>query len=155
MATRTPNEVVNLIRSTSLRMRTGLWLIPLAMLGTERDEAAQLALDAVDLRSVHLTRLPEGARFAGLSAESLMELFDLVASASGTYDAALIYNMDLLLARLSHAGRRQAWQYLHHSMPHRARGLLVTLPAGADELLPSLDDLAIWQREGRVASYSR
>ena len=132
-------------------MRVGLWLLPLSSLGGEAAEAARLGLEAVDLRDRLLNGLPEGAKFAGLSWERVVELIDEVVSTSGAYDAVLVYNVDLLLARLSYADRRQAWQSVGQRLPHRTRGLLIVMPETADELLPPPEQLAAWQREGLVA----
>ncbi|MCC6188630.1 MAG: hypothetical protein IT318_06320 [Anaerolineales bacterium] len=146
-----PSNVVLQIRSLALRLRVGLWLMPLSSVGHEAAEAARLGVDAVDLRERLLGELPEGARFAGLSWERVVELIDEVISTSGAHDAVLVYNLDLLLARLSYSDRRQAWQHLGSRLPHRTRGLLLVVPDTADELLPPPEQLASWQGEGLVA----
>jgi hypothetical protein len=151
MVPTTLSEVVRQIRTLSLRVRVGLWLMPLALLGHEPAEAAQLGLEAVDLRLRLLNELPEGARFTGLTWERVVELIDEIVSTSGARDAVLVYNADLLLARLSYADRRYVWQQLATGLPHRTRGLLVVMPETADELLPLAEQLAVWQQEGLVA----
>jgi hypothetical protein len=61
----TPREVGSLIRANVLRIRIGLWLIPASYLGQERNEAARLLLEAVDIRQELVKQLPVEARFAG------------------------------------------------------------------------------------------
>lgn len=151
MAPINATDVVRLIRSPAPRVRIGLWLVPPEQLGQVPAEAVRLGLDSVDLRARWLSQLPEGTRFAGLGPERMLEVLDNVISQTGAHDAVLAYNVDLLLARLDYPNRRRVWQQLQSYLPHRARGLLIVMPATADELLPPPDEQAAWERDGRLA----
>jgi|GEM_PF-770419 len=148
----TPREVVSLIRANVLRIRIGLWLIPASYLGQERNEAARFLLEGVDIRQELVKQLPVDARFAGLNSQKVIDLIDAVTQQKGTSDCALIYNLDLLLSRLSPQECEFVWQLLLEAMPHRPRAILITMPASATDLLPSLDQLNQWAREKRLAS---
>ena len=100
MEDKTPSEVVKLIRTNTLRIRNGLWLLPSTSLGQERNEAARLLVEGVDLRQELVQYLPAGTHFIGLTEQKVIELLDKVAEGEGQSDCALIYNLDLLLARL-------------------------------------------------------
>lgn len=151
MNTTNPSELVTLLRGRSLRVRTGLWLMPGRFLGKEEDEAARLGLDALDIRRPILASLPEGARFVGLNAASLVETLDSIGQARSGSDCVLVYNLDLLLARLPRQERLEVWQSLYGAFGNRARALLLTMPASADNLLPTTEMLAAWRRDGRLA----
>jgi hypothetical protein len=148
-------EVVNLIRANVLRIRTGLWLAPAALLGQERNEAARLMVDAVDLREVLLQRLPVNSRFIGLTDQKLIELLDEVTEQEGQSDCALVYNLDILLARLQQKEIRYFWQYVIEFMPHRSRALLLKMPASANELLPMEGQFNLLAREHRLANTTK
>ncbi len=151
MALGTPAEVVALLRSHLLRVRTALWLMPMVYLGREEEEAVRLRLEAADLRQVWLKTLPEGTKFIGLSPERLLDKLDHITEQPGTSDCVLVYNIDLFLARLRQAERQTFWEGLFTSLPHRQRGLLVVMPQRASDLLPTPDQLTLWEREGRLA----
>lgn len=152
MECKPPAEVVALIRANILRIRTGLWLLPSSYLGQERNEAARMLLEAVDIRQEVINRLPADARFTGLTSQKVIELIDEISQQKGSGDCALIYNLDLLLSRLPQQERDFVWQLLFEAMPHRPRALLITMPVTATDLLPSLEQLNQWAREMRLAS---
>jgi len=152
MESSTPKEVITLIRTNVLRIRIGLWLIPASYLGQERNEAARMLLEAVDIRQELIKQLPTDARFTGLSGQKVLELIDAIAQQKGNSDCALIYNLDLLLSRLSSQEREFVWLLLLEAMPHRPRALLITMPASATDILPPFNQLNQWAREKRLAS---
>jgi hypothetical protein len=151
MALGTPAEVVALLRSPLLRVRTALWLMPMDYLGCEAEEAARLRLEAVDLRQVWLKTLPEGTKYIGLTPEKLLDEVDRLTEQPGASDCVLAYNVDIFLARLRQAERKMVWEGLFTALPHRQRGLLVVMPQRAGDLLPASDQLTLWEREGRLA----
>lgn len=152
MNTTSPSELVALLRSRVLRVRTGLWLIPLQYLGKEEDEAARLGIDALDIRHPILADLPVGARFTGLSEVRLLEILNGIAQARGGSDCVLVYNLDLALARLRHQERLDIWRNLFGDFGYRARALLLTMPANADHLLPTSESMIAWRNDGRLAT---
>ena len=151
MESRTPVEVVALLRSRMLRVRTGLWLFPKAYLGYEADEAIRLRLEAVNLRQVWLDTLPPETHFIGLTPEKLLEVLDDILNLPGKSDCVLVYNLDIFLARLKKAERKSVWEGLFSALPHRTRGLLIAMPQTARDLLPSPKRLKFWEREHRLA----
>ncbi len=155
MEVKTPSEVVKLIRATILRIRNGLWLLPTTSLGQERNEAARLLVDAVDLRQRLIRHLPADTRFIGLTDQKVIELLDEVAEQEGQSDCALVYNLDLLLSHLKQQEIKYIWQHVIESMPHRSCALLITMPASATDLLPSDEQLVQLAREKRLANTAK
>lgn len=152
MLTSNPREVVDLLKGNSLIHRTGIWLIPANMLGKERDHAARLNLDAVDIRDPLLESLPEGTRFLGLSGDKVLQLLDHISNQSKGSSCLLVYNVDLLLARLRLQERDYVWSQLYNAFPHRNHALVIVMPEGADQLLPPLAPLKCWNNDKRLAA---
>lgn len=150
MALNSVHELVNLLRSRVLRVRTGLWLTPIHLLGQEPDEAARVMVEAVDLSNLWLSQLPSGTRFVGITPDKLIEVSDQVAQQVGTSDCALLYNFDLLLSKLRQNQRSQVWRALYGEMPHRTRAILIAMPAVARDLLPDKETLKLWAQEKRL-----
>ena len=146
-----PVELVALLRGYRLRVRTGIWLRTLSSLGGEPGEAARLGIAHVDIRQVALAGLPDGTRFSGLDTTRVLELLDEICQGSYDSDCVLVYNFDLLLARLRRFERQEVWQQLYASFAHRPRGLLTALPQGAEALLPTREALLGWRADGRLA----
>ena len=151
MELRTPAEVIALLRSRVLRVRTGLWLMPNAYIGHEAEEAIRLCVEAVDLRLVWLKTLPEGTRFIGLTPDTLIEALDRIVQQPGDNDCVLAYNLDLFMARLKQSERKTVWESFFNALPHRTRGLLMVMPQMAHDLLPASAQLTLWDREQRLA----
>lgn len=149
MESNTLSALVTALRAPSLRVRTGLWLMRLAEIGQERNEAARQGIEAVDLRANLLARLPPDAGYTGLSSQVFLELCEAVTQQPGAGDCALVYNIDLLLARLTRQERREVWQDLYQALPHRRRVLLLAMPETATELLP--EGLEMWVSARRLA----
>lgn len=155
MEVKTASEVVKLIRANILRIRTGLWLLPATSLGQERNEAARLLVDAIDLRQRLIQHLPADTRFIGLTDQKVIELLDEVAEQEGQSDCALVYNLDLLLSNLKQQDIKNIWLHVIESMPHRSCALLITMPASATDLLPSDEQLVQLAREKRLANTAK
>ena len=151
MNTTNPSELIALLRGHTLKVRTGLWLMPLSYLGKEEDEAARLGIDALDIRRPILAGLPEGARFTGLSAVNLVEILDGIATSRDGSDCVLVYNLDLAQARLRRQERLDVWQNLFNAFGYRARALLLVMPDHAEHLLPTTEMLTAWRRDSRLA----
>ena len=152
MLTSSPREVVDLLKGSSLIHRTGIWLMPINMLGKEPDHAARLNLDAIDIRTPLLESLPEGTRFLGLSGDKVVQLLDHICEHAKGSSCLLVYNVDLLLARLRLQDRIYVWSQLYNAFPHRKRALVIVMPDGADQLLPPLAALKFWNSDKRLAA---
>lgn len=150
MPSTTLPELVTLLRGPSLTVRTGLWLAPLTILGRERDEAARLGIDAIDVREPILAAQPQGTRFLGLNEASMVDTLDTICRLPRLSDCVLVYNLDLPLARLSARERNQFWQILFTGFPHRSRGLLLLLPQQAHHLLPPQQAEEAWRNDNRL-----
>lgn len=151
METLNVSEVVKLLRRSSLRVRTGLWLIPATALGQEENEAARLGIDAIDLRQHLIALLPQNTGFAHLSSARVLELLDNTCNQPVGSECILIYNLDLLLAGLKLQERQQVWRHLFQSFSHRSKALLLCMPQTATHLLPADEDLDGWRKDQRLA----
>lgn len=142
--------LVELLCSSQLRVATGIWLIPNNFLGCIEDEAHRLDLEPIDLRQRLLDVMEPGTRFANLSSDRILNLVDAITQERGDGAGALIYNIDLLISRLNTEERNIFWQDLYMALPHRRRGVLITLPDTAANLLPSDEQLNQWRVENRL-----
>jgi hypothetical protein len=146
----TPSHLVELLAGPTLTVRTGLWLIPTQLLGKEQDTAARLGIDAVDLRRPIQASLPPGTRFLALSTQSVITALDTVCREVNGSECLLIFNLDILLARLPRQDRLDIWHYVFNGFPHRPRGLLLLMPQIAEHLLPPNQIQDAWRRDGRL-----
>lgn len=147
----TITELVSLLSSPRLRVRTGIWLYPMEMLGQEENEAVRLGVIAKDARVPLLASLPEGSRFLGLNARRVQELLDQIVDDEKNGSVLLVYNIDLLLSRLPLSERERVWQDVFNSLPHRSKGIILPIPERANHLLPQETVLDKWQKDGRLA----
>ena len=118
-----PSELVALLRRQILRVRTGLWLISPNLLGDEHNEAVRLGVAGVDMRELLLGELPVDTAFVMLNADRVIQLLGQVAGQSHFGNCALVYNLDLLLARLTVLQRVDAWNSILDGIPHRLRNV--------------------------------
>jgi len=152
MLTSSPHELADLLKGSSLIHRTGIWLLPVNMLGKEPDQAARLNLDAVDIRTALLGGLPEGTRVLRLSGDKVLQLLGTICESPKGSNCLLVYNVDLLLARLPMQARSYVWNQLYSSFPHRKHALLIAMPEGANQLLPPPAALKSWNSDKRLAT---
>jgi len=151
MQASTPIEIVERLSGPTFAVRTGLWLVPRAVLRQPKDSAARLGIDASDIREPIQADLPSGTRFLGLSTSGLIRALDSLCVAPSGGNCLLVYNLDLLIARLYRQDRLEFWRTLFDGFPHRQRGLLLLMPLGADHLIPSSQTLEVWRHDGRLA----
>lgn len=143
-------DLVQLLRGPTLRVRTGILLVPSASLGNEPELAARVGVEAVDWRARKLTRVGSDSRYLGLSSETVMrDLQELVDDVDLGGNCLLIYDMDLILSALRYDERLRTWAALFSTFKQR-RGLLFSLPARATNLLPVTERRA-WEKDGRLA----
>lgn len=151
MVRKLPIDVVNLICGPILIYRVGLWLMPLHLINHELDEAARLWIEPIDISKVFLEQLPKNTSFTGLSYNRLIELIDYIATDYSNTECGLIYNIDILLARLPIIERRRVWGTLLKGFPHRPKALLIGMPENATHLLPLKNELEGWVLDNRLA----
>ena len=147
-----PVNLVRLLQRPILRIRTGVVLLPLAMLGRERDLAAQVAIEAVDWRQWKLNHLSSDSSHLGLSTETVLrDLGRIVDDVDVAGGCLWIYNADLALSGLRYDERLRLWAFLYSTFK-QGQGLLLSLPAGAFNLLPTGARIA-WERDERLARW--
>lgn len=147
-----PAALIALLQQKALRNRTGLWLLAPQELSKEKELYARYNLDAIDIRTALLDTLPPTTSFLGLTSNSLLKLFDTISNSSSGTECIVIYNLDLLMAKLKMTERASVWNHLFKSFPNRRHALLLTMPAQADHLLPDLPTLELWGKDQRIAT---
>ena len=152
MKTSSPRETIDLLQTISLRDRTAIWLMPVSIIGKEADYAALYNIDAVDIREKLIATLPGETRYVGLSYQKIILLLDDICCQSHYSECVLIYNFDLLMAKLSHQDCTNVWSHLFCSFPHRQHALLIAMPQEAYHLLPSAISLKAWNNDRRIAT---
>jgi hypothetical protein len=145
----TPRELVERLGDGALLVRTGVALVTPQQLRGYQSLAQQWGAEGVDLAELRLEQLPEGARYLGLSAMSLLADLDVVASGIRSHRCALVANADLFLARLADRERSRVWDFLFYSLRKRPTGLLLLLPNGAEHLFSSVE-ADRWVRAARL-----
>ncbi|MDQ3638608.1 MAG: hypothetical protein M3426_11560 [Actinomycetota bacterium] len=147
-----PASLVQLLQRPILRIRTGVVLLPLVMLGRERELAALLAIEAVDWRDWKLTHLSSDSHHLGLSSENVLrDLREIIEDVDIAGNCLWIYNVDLALSALRYDERLRFWAFLYSTFKQR-RGLLFSLPAQASNLLPP-EELIAWEKDERLARW--
>jgi len=138
------SEFVALISSDRLRVATGLWMVPPNRLDNIVEEAHRNTLHPVDVRERLLFSMEPGTRFASITPDRVIQLLDVISGEKGDWAGALIFNLDLLLARLKSTDIQVVWQDFFTALPHRRQGIIVVMPATAFNLLPSEYQLNYW-----------
>lgn len=145
-------SLVQLLQRPILRIRTGIVLLPLVMLGRERELAARLAIEAVDWRDWKLNHLSSDSNHLGLSSETVLRDMREIAEDVGIAgDCLWIYNVDLALSALRYDERLRVWDFLFSTFK-QGRGLLFSLPTQASSLLPTEERIA-WETDERLARW--
>ena len=145
-------DVIETLRHGSLRVRTGLWLLPAAELARLPDYAARLGLDLADIRQPLLRHVTLDQRFLRLGVREFIEALDAVCLNEQASDCLLVANSDLIVARLNYDERKELWETLYRGFPYRPRAVLLAMPRAAAALLPVAQQLEGWRKEGRLAS---
>lgn len=152
MKTSEPKELIELLQKKMLRIRTGIWLMPVSMLGKEADHAARLNIDSVNVRDLLLKSLPDDTRYLGLSPDRIIQLLQEISDQPPGSECLLVYNLDLLLAKLSYSEVCYVWQHLYDTFPNRRHALILSMPESASHLLPEFTSLKTWNQDKRLAS---
>ena len=143
-------NLVDLLCSKVLVNRTGLLLVPHSYLGKEADLVAGLNLDSIDICDFYSKRIPEGSKFISLSVGKLIITIEDITNISGLSDAVLVYNLDLLLSKLTQLERHQTWDRLFHAFPHKKRGVLFFMLSKSENLIPDANNLQAWFSNSRA-----
>lgn len=143
-------KLVDYLRRGTARTRIGLWRVPLAIIGTEREIAINLGIQPIDFSEYYLDRLPHGTKMVKVDSTKVLDSIDSITSSVGPSDCVLIYNFDLLLAKLKVEEIQQVWGDLFNHLPNRLRAILIMVPETAIQQLPSETLLEKWEKEDRL-----
>jgi len=153
MANLSADRLVILLRQPILRARSGVVLLDSAALGQERNLAARLGIESVDLQAWKLCRVGQ-SRFLGLSACQLLgDLDAIVDDRSIPGNCVMVYNLDVFLSGLSDKERGKFWRSLFTSFIG-ARGLVVCLPERAANVF-SKAERERWISSQRLAVFAK
>ena len=145
------SNLIDLLAGPALRVRTGIWLYPMELVGQEENEAIRLGIVPRDARAPLLKEVEPGSRFLGLDLFRLLRVLDDIVQNEQDGSVVMIYNFDLLIAKFSISERERAWQEIFSSFPHRPKGILLPIPELASKLLLPGSLLDAWREAGRVA----
>ncbi len=147
-------DVVKTLRSSVLRVRTGLLLIPSNKMSLIVDEAIRIDIEHFDANEYWLEKLPKNTKFAKISSKKIIKMADDISQIQSLDQCVLIYNFDLLISFLKYEDRKTLWAHLINNMPHRPRALLLAIPFSKEskELLPSKKHLDLLEKELRLAT---
>jgi len=130
--------LVQQLRQPGARNGVGVWLIPQNFLGQEEMLAAQLNLEPIDARQAYLERLPEGARFSGLTRPNghhkLLDLLRHLIAGTHSRDCLLVHTLDLLLLGLEVDERERFWHGALSGFPYPRTKLVLVVPEHGSSL---------------------
>jgi hypothetical protein len=146
-------QLAERLQQQVLRIPTGIVLLANDELGREEEFAARLqGVGEVDLCKWKIEQLTGDVRYLGISETSLIEdLRTIVEAGSIRGNCLWVYNVDVMISRLGSNQRLRFWEHLFSHF-HQKRGLMVSLPEAATNLLP-VDGRKLWSMEGRLATY--
>ena len=142
------------MRQGRLRSRTALILLPGSAMGHEPELAARCNIEAVDYAELVCRTQLENSQLLGIDAVSEEERLDKLVSAEGELDCVLLYNTDLILARLGSSDRAQLWAGLRERFPYRPRILFIVLPEESRLLMPQGEERSAWEQSGRIIRWA-
>lgn len=151
MTDQTARQLVQRLRSHTLRTRIGILLLDAIHFGKEPDLAVKLDVEPLDYARRLRDELPEGATHVAIDAATEEHRLDAIAVAATGLDCVLIYNFDLALARLDANERARLWTNLRAHFSKKPRALLLAVPRNAHHLLPAGEDKARWIEGRRIA----
>ncbi|MGB9620360.1 MAG: hypothetical protein ACPL7K_08100, partial [Armatimonadota bacterium] len=143
-------ELASTLTRKGIRCRTGLLLVGRHRLGYEPHIAAKLGMQPLDFTGFLASSLPTSEKYVDITFSSIWNHLDLLANRPEGDDCLLVYNFDLPLAKLETKDRLLLWQNLKDNMPYRQRALVLLMPAEAEHLLPSQEDMLEWERTQRL-----
>ena len=140
------------LRGAIHRCRTAILMATTEQLAHIDAYSVPLQLDAVDHVQLILDTLPDDTQFVHITAETIeRDLYGI--AVSSLYAGAMVYNLDIALAKLGIEQRGHFWRNMRERFPHH-RPLVMVLPETAVSLLIDESELAYWRQSGRLASLS-
>ena len=134
------------------RSRFGIWCCESSDLGDEPNLAVRLGADPVNIAAYYKEKLDPQADFIGLDDKKITGYIADIANSLGKLKV-LVYNLDLLLARMSGTQRNNFWENLFSGLVYHQRSLVIMLPRAAEHVLPQGEDLEKWLNNNRMIGY--
>jgi hypothetical protein len=130
------HDLVALLNSSELRIRTGVLEIPPNDLGMEKEMAIALETGYCNLGEWRLARIPSTRKTLDLGWERIVaDLEEVFANPEIFGACVLVCGVDVLLAGTSFEHRKDFWNFTWGTF-RPGRGLMLTLPSGATNLFP-------------------
>lgn len=143
-------QLVSLLRQTELRIRTGVVELPRNRLSRQTDLAVSYGVGYNDICAWKCAHVPTGRTHLGIRREDLAEdLSAVLSDLSVPGYCVWVSGLDILLARLPYSEREHFWQFMRSTF-RPPRGLIISLPASATNILPD-HERSLWRDFGRLA----
>jgi hypothetical protein len=140
------------LRSAIHRCRTAIITANAEQYAQIEAYSVPLQLDAVDYVRLILRRLPEASQFVHITAATIeSDLYQLATSQQ--HSGAMVYNIDIALAKLGVEQREHFWRNIRERFPYH-KPLVIILPETAVSLLIDESELLHWRQSGRLTSLS-
>ena len=116
----------------------------------ERELAIRIQAEPLDAAAYFLKNMPDGASFVKLDANRLTDMIHKLANHRGENKNLLVYNIDLLLAKITEGEREFFWSTLSAGLAHSLRNVVLLIPEKAAGLLPEHKEKARWEDQERL-----
>ena len=147
------NKVQTLFHEIAFnRSRFGIWCCESSDLGDEPNIAVRLGADPVNFAAFYKQKLDPQADFIGLDDKKITGFIAEIANSLGKLNV-LVYNLDLLLARMSSTQRNNFWENLFCGLVYHQRSLVILLPRNAEHLLPQGEARENWLTNNRMIGF--
>lgn len=146
------HDMLKALRSAIHRCRTAIVTATPEQLSRVDAYGVSLQLDAIDYVRLILERMPEASQFVHITAATIeSHLYEIAISPQ--HAGAMVYNIDIALAKLGVEQRQHFWRNIRARFPYH-KPLVIILPEAAVSLLIDESELAHWQQSGRLISLS-
>ena len=153
MAEVSPQSLADLLMRQELRIRTGIFELPLHALGMEGSLAVGLSVGHCDVCQWLAELTPPGTTRLGLRWEAIVkDLEQILLNLSIPGNCIWVSGIDVLIAGIPHHDRSRFWQFMRDTF-RPSRGLLLSVPEGATQLLSS-DERIRWCEYGRFSKWA-
>jgi len=144
-------ELSNLYdRLNRYRSKFGICMIETKDCSHERELAIKIQAEPLDAAADFLKNVPDGASFVKLDANRLTDMIHELANHRGADKNLLVYNIDLLLSKITEGERGIFWSTLSSGLAHTLRNVALLIPEKAASLLPEHKEKALWESQKRL-----
>ena len=149
----TPQQLVQLLASQELRIRTGILELPIKLLGAEANLAVELGVGYQNICDWKASRIPPDQFHLGLSWEVIIsDLAEALLDKTLPGYCVWLSGIDVLLASIPFDDRKRFWDFVRGTF-RRPRGLLLSLPERAVRVLPE-SERASWIQFDRLSTWT-